>query len=182
MKKEDSKQFTHKELVNIAYRWVLANASCGFAFREFNAVTDTGEQPDVIGFGSWGHSVLIEVKVSRNDFLADKKKKFRLNPETGMGSQRYYCCPTGLIKPDELPEGWGLIYVNEKGRATKVKSLNQGNIYAKKLPCNTQAEMALMYSALRRLHIRGRIDEIYSMPGEEVEIIEVTEDDIEKGS
>lgn len=88
-------KITHKQAVQIAYRWVLKNASCGFALKELVTSNDTGEQPDVIGFGSSNHSVLIEVKISRADFLSDKKKKFRVNPEKGMGSRRYYCCPEG---------------------------------------------------------------------------------------
>lgn len=172
---EEPHRFTHKELVDIAYKWVLKNASCGVAFKEFNCHNDTGEQADVLGFGSWGHSVLIEVKVSRGDFLSDKKKKFRIAPETGMGSQRYYCCPTGMIKAEELPEGWGLLYVNDQGRATKARSLNPGNIYSKKIPCNIQAEMAVMYSALRRLQLRGRIDEIYCPLSEVENVIDKTE-------
>src|ERR1700743_1391059 len=107
---------THSELVQIAYRWVLKNGSCGVAFKEL-VTLGSNEIPDVIGFGAWEHSVLIECKVSRSDFLADKHKSFRKEPHLGMGNQRFYCCPTGLIKVEELPEGWGLIYVNEKGKA-----------------------------------------------------------------
>jgi len=166
---------THKDLVQIAHRWVLKNASCGVAFKEFVSNNNTGEQPDVIGFGSWGHSVLIEVKISRSDFLCDKHKKFRKEPHTGMGTRRYYCCPTGLIKKEELPEGWGLIYVSEKGKAIavhqpqrKVENGLYGGVEWIKHEKNANAEMALMYSALRRLQIRGRIDECYQ-PLEEFE-------------
>lgn len=152
---------THKKLVKVAYKWVLANTSCGVAFRELNTIAN--ETPDVIGFGSWGHSVLVEVKVTRTDFLSDKNKSFRKNPTMGMGSQRFYCCPAGLIKKEELPQGWGLVYVNEKMRATCVYSPYKGNIGERivPLPKNIIAEHILMYSALRRLHLRGRIDEIY---------------------
>jgi hypothetical protein len=153
------RQFTHSDLVEIAYKWVMKNASCGFAFKEFKSLAE--EQPDVIGFGSSGHSVLIECKASRSDFLADKRKPFRVNPQLGMGSQRLYCCPAGLIKVDELPEGWGLIYVDDNKKARKVHSLNPGNIYLKSIPKNDRAEMDVMYSALRRLQIRNRIEEVY---------------------
>lgn len=79
-----------------------------------------GENPDVFGVrhGSNGHDVgtiLLEVKVGRGDFLKDRKKPHRLNPETGIGKWRYYICPTNLIKPSEVPEKWGLIYVNGRG-------------------------------------------------------------------
>lgn len=154
--------FTHNELVRIAYRWVLANGSCGVAFRELVS-SGTDEIPDVIGFGAWNHSVMIECKVSRSEFLCDRKKSFRANPSLGMGSQRFYCVPAGLIKKEELPDGWGLLYVTDKG-----KCISQFNPY--RGPTGTthpgheksmRAELGIMYSALRRLHLRGRMEEIY---------------------
>lgn len=156
---------THKELIEIAYKWVLNNTSCGFAFKELVSQT-TNEIADVIGFGSGGHSVMIEVKVSRSDFLQDKKKSFRHKPENGMGSQRFYLCPTDLIKVTDLPEGWGLIYVNDKMKARCVFSPYKGNIGErnKVLKKNLLAEHGLMYSALRRLTLKGRLDEIYDSP------------------
>lgn len=162
-------QWTHKQLIPIAYRWVLKNGSCGVAFKELNSLASNGEYPDVIGFGSWGRSVLIEVKVSRSDFLCDKKKSFRKNPEKGMGRYRYYCCPTGLIKQNELPNGWGLIYVDDKGKAKCVfnpysRWVNGVGLTAEHHPGfnqNMHAEHSLMYSALHRLHIKGHIDSIY---------------------
>jgi len=78
--------FTHKKLVEIAYRWLLNNGGVGVAFKELKSSAD--EIPDVIGFDSW-HSILIEVKVSRSDFLSDKKKSHR---SKGMGNWRFYCC------------------------------------------------------------------------------------------
>lgn len=68
------------------------------------------ERVDAILFCS-DYSYLIETKISRSDFLADAKKTFRKDPTQGIGDYRYYACPEGLIKPDELPEKWGLIYV-----------------------------------------------------------------------
>lgn len=66
------------------------------------------ERVDAILFNSTS-SFLIETKISRADFKADAKKSFRQNG--GVGRYRYYACPEGLIKPEELPEKWGLIYV-----------------------------------------------------------------------
>ncbi|TGM19061.1 hypothetical protein EHQ82_10935 [Leptospira selangorensis] len=156
-------KFTHTELVAIAYKWLLNNTSCGVAFKELVATSNTNEIPDVIGFGSQGFSVLIECKTSRADFFADRKKHFRTQfPEMGMGSHRLYCAPKGMIKIGELPDGWGLIEVNEKGRAKCVHKKWEGNNYGfGSLSKNLRAEHSLMYSALRRLHIRNRIDEIY---------------------
>lgn len=158
---------THRQLVEIAHKWVLKNASCGVAFKEL-VCSCSNEIPDVIGFGSWDHSVLVECKVSRSDFLSDKNKSFRLNPETGMGTQRFYCCPTGLIKIQDLPDGWGLLYVSDKGKCQRVHEVLLPNPkfpnskIAFKHERNILAERSIMYSALRRLHLRGRIEEIYN--------------------
>lgn len=142
---------THKELVNLSYKFVLKNISCGFAVKELK--TTTNEIVDVLGFGAWNHSVLLEIKVSRTDFLKDKNKPFRKNPEQGVGKYRFYCCPKNLIKIEELPENWGLIYY-ENNKLEIVhnpycSSLN-GNIFKGGFNYNKDAERAIMYSALRR--------------------------------
>lgn len=155
---------THNDLVQIAYRWVLKRGSCGVAFKELNTTTSNREYPDVIGFGAWNHSVLIEVKVSRPDFMKDRHKSFRKDPSLGMGKYRYYMCPAGLIKPEDLPERWGLIYVNDQMKARCVVNPYghvDGNIRRNGFERNIHAEHQLMYSALRRLHIKGHIDCIY---------------------
>lgn len=159
---------THKELVEVAYRWILKNGGVGVAFKELYTAACNGEYPDVIGFASGCHSVLIECKVSRSDFLADRKKLFRKEPVLGMGSYRYYCCPSGLIKVDELPEGWGLIYENN-GKAKLVHKpvieLQTERGYPYKTHYrhekNIRAEQGVMYSALRRLFIKGYMKHIY---------------------
>lgn len=160
--------WTHAQLISIAYKWVLKNESVGVAFKELNTNCSNGEYPDVIAFGAWGYSVLIEVKVSRSDFLSDKNKPFRKDPERGMGTRRFYCCPTGLIKESDLPDGWGLIYVNETGKATCVLNPYKGKIVNNVVikghdgfKKNIHAEHGIMYSALRRLHIKGHIETIY---------------------
>lgn len=63
-------------------------------------------------------STIIEVKTSHSDFLNDKKKYCRSEEAESSGHQignyRYYLCPEGVIKPEELPDGWGLLYWNGK--------------------------------------------------------------------
>lgn len=113
-------QRTHAELCDIAVKWLKRPQSgkgpgCNVAMSECQSGY-VGEIPDAIGFrlehpGSV--SVVVEVKTSRSDFLADRKKAHRV--EGGMGTYRYFMCPTGLIWVDELPQGWGLLYVNERG-------------------------------------------------------------------
>lgn len=159
--------FTHKELVMIAYKWCCKNASCGVVFRELKTITS--EIPDVLGFGSWGHSVLIECKASRSDFLSDKRKPFRNSEGRGMGRHRYYCCPAGLINIEDLPEGWGLVWVDDSGKAKLkyrpfVEFKTSDDLEYKqqyRFAVNEEAERNLLYSVLRRLNLRGRIEEIY---------------------
>lgn len=115
-------KFTHRELCEIGAKFLRRSESanghgCHFAIVE---PASYGENPDVFGIrhGLNGYdigTVLLEAKTSRSDFLADKKKPHRLNPAMGVGKWRYFICPKDLIKPEELPEKWGLIYVSPKG-------------------------------------------------------------------
>lgn len=111
---------THKELCTLAVKWLQRPHSAGgpgclVAVSEV-ASGWTGEIPDAIGF-SLSHwetgATVIEVKVTRSDFQADRRKSHRITG--GMGSWRYYMAPKGLIKLEELPEGWGLIEVTPGG-------------------------------------------------------------------
>ncbi len=155
---------THSELVEIGYKWVLNK--CAFAFKELVTIGHFGEAPDVIGFRDDG-SFLLEAKATINDYYSDKKKKFRKFPEYGMGDWRFYIVPKGLITIDQLPEMWGLIEVNNKGKARmSYNPFGKGNIYSnwKRNPKYEKSEIIMMKSALRRLHLRNRIDEIYIKP------------------
>lgn len=116
------KQWTHAELCTIAVKWLKRPNSnnghgCHVAVSEVRSGW-TGEIPDAIGFRQSGYaasdgSVVVEVKVSRSDYLADRKKPHRI--EGGLGNWRYFMCPEGMIQPDELPEGWGLLWINKRG-------------------------------------------------------------------
>ncbi|WP_432709720.1 hypothetical protein [Pedobacter sp.] len=112
---------THSELSSLAEKWLKRSFSqnghgCHVAFTEG---CSRGENADVIGFRhSTPHqgSVVIEVKVSRADFLRDRKKGHRLDHNTGMGRWRYYMCPQELLQPVDLPEGYGLLWVTDQKR------------------------------------------------------------------
>lgn len=77
------------------------------------------ERCDAILFDS-NNSFMIETKISRSDFLADFKKEHRKNGGL-IGNYRYYACPAGLIKPEEIPEKWGLIYVDLDNKRSRAK-------------------------------------------------------------
>jgi len=90
---------------------------CQFALTETKAEF-VAEIPDAIGF-RYDDSVVIEVKVSRADFIKDKSKPHRLEPASGMGRFRYFMAPAGVIKAAELPDSWGLLEVGARN-AVKV--------------------------------------------------------------
>src|SRR5208337_3412187 len=103
---------THAQLVEKAVRW-LRRSRCGAVLSE--QACASGEMPDAIGWKRACHSVLVECKVTRADFLADRAKPFRQNPEKGVGSERFYLTPPALVQPAELPAGWGLLECRRGG-------------------------------------------------------------------
>jgi len=130
----------------MAVRW-LRHYRCGVVLSEQACVS--GEMPDAIGWKKACHSVLVECKVSRADFMADGDKPFRQRPEIGVGCERYYLAPRGLIRIEELPAGWGLLGVCGR-EVERVKAS------AKNLRCEAgfESEMNLLLASLRRVEIR----------------------------
>jgi hypothetical protein len=137
---------THAQLVERAVRW-LRSYRCGVVLSEQACVS--GEMPDALGWKQACHSVLVECKVTRADFLADRVKPFRLKPEKGVGSERFYLTPPGLIHCEELPPGWGLLELR-RGRVEMVQAS------AKNLRTATgfRYEMNLLLASLRRVEVR----------------------------
>lgn len=126
----------HYELCKLGARLIRSrknptlpfNTPCKFATVEL--VCAGAELTDVWGTNGY-ETVVIEVKTSHADFLADKRKYARskqaqiLNHQ--IGNYRYYLCPEGVIKKEELPENWGLLAYDGKvihriKMATKVES------------------------------------------------------------
>ncbi|AFE86388.1 hypothetical protein FDH27_gp061 [Vibrio phage SSP002] len=165
-KKRNLKDSEHSQLCLLAKKWILKNGFGVAIDDRMKAACDTGEQPDAMGWNA-SVSIVIEVKTSRSDFLADKNKKFRANPRLGMGDWRFYLCPKGLISKDEVPEGWGLLYYHE-GKIRRVHGGPKSNGWSfDGIPFvgNKDCEMSYMYSALRRMVVRGHLESMYSMDG-----------------
>lgn len=108
------------------------------------------ENTDVWGYDGFCTSV-IEVKVSHRDFLADRKKWWRSQAPDDMkaGNLRWYLCPEGIIKPEELPDGWGLLYWDGKQIVPQV-----GPKYN---AATGHADMKILYSILRRENFPEKI-------------------------
>lgn len=137
---------THERLVARAVSW-LRRYGCGVVLSEQSCAS--GETPDAIGWKRGCHSVVVECKVSRADFLSDREKAFRQKPEIGMGCERFYLAPAGLLKPDEMLQGWGLLEL--RGREVVPISASTGKMRSAR---GFRYEMNLLLASLRRVEVR----------------------------
>jgi hypothetical protein len=137
---------THSQLVAKAVRW-LRTYRCGVVLSEQACVS--GEMPDAIGWKRACHSVLVECKVTRADFLADRAKPFRLKPQHGVGCERFYLAPAGMIRREELPAGWGLLEFRGGRIEVAVESVKNLRSAA-----GFRYEMSLLLASLRRVEVR----------------------------
>jgi hypothetical protein len=137
---------THAQLVQKAVEWLRAHR-CGVVLSEQACLS--GEMPDAIGWKRACHSILMECKVSRSDFLADLEKPFRLQPEIGVGCERFYLAAAGLIRAQEIPTGWGLLeYHNRKIELVRASARNL------RTATGFRYEMNLLLASLRRVEVR----------------------------
>ena len=148
MAKSSSQEAKHAQLVTRATEWLRRRYKCGIILAEQYCAT--GEVPDVIAWKGFCKSVLVECKVSRADFLADAAKPFRQKPEEGMGSQRFYMAPAGMIAADELPKHWGLLELH--GREVRM-TVKPGRIDLR-TEAGLMKEMNLLLASLRRVEVR----------------------------
>ncbi|HLK31788.1 MAG TPA: hypothetical protein VKT29_01780 [Terriglobales bacterium] len=138
---------THAQMVEIATAW-LRRYRCGVVLSE--QACANGEVPDAIGWKGKCRSVVVECKVSRADFLADRGKPFRQDPEIAMGCERFYLAPAGLLAPQELPPGWGLLECTGRKVEIKVKPSRR----SLRTAVGMEFEMNLLLASLRRVEIR----------------------------
>ncbi|HZR55239.1 MAG TPA: hypothetical protein VFA74_00075 [Terriglobales bacterium] len=137
---------THTQLVQKAVEW-LRRYRCGVVLSEQACIS--GEMPDAIGWKKACHSVVVECKISRADFIADRNKLSRQRPDIGLGCERFYFMPAGLARPEELPAGWGLLeFHNRKVILIRRSAKNFRSEVGFKY------EMNLLLASLRRVEIR----------------------------
>lgn len=130
----------HDRLVQVARRWLSGTAGCRFVLTEMRAAS-VYEQPDAIGWKGRGESLMIECKASRSDFLADKKKPHNRR-KVRLGQRRFYLAPRDLIKPDELPERWGLL----EQHGSRVRRIVDAETF-QEFARDTEGEMCLLLAA-----------------------------------
>lgn len=101
------------------------------------------ENPDIWAFNGWS-TIVVEVKVSRADFLNDKKKVWHQQglEECLAGNYRYYLTPKGLLTEADLPDGVGLLEWDGKAISRSVR--------ARRRTVSNHADGIIMASLLRR--------------------------------
>lgn len=152
---EEPIKLTHKQAVRRISNWMRGTMRYTAVFTELT--TRARETPDVIGWRG-SNSTLIEVKVTRSDFLADKKKFFRRLEHFGVGDKRYYACPSGLIKVEELPKGWGLLEIREH----QIREMAEPETKV----VDKREEVTMLLSAIRRLEISTAVFVMQEDPDE----------------
>lgn len=117
-KKTSERKYTHAEVQDAVASYFMTAGRMRIVCKEMRSKLK--EVPDIYGIDRLG-TYMVEVKVTRKDFLADAKKTFRLRPKEGVGKWRYYACPAGVILESDLPPKWGLIYLHPDGKIEIVR-------------------------------------------------------------
>lgn len=132
-------------------------------------------EADIFEVTKSGYLYEYEVKISRSDFFSENKKigKSKCITDGKRCNYFYYLVPKGLIKPDEIPEYAGLIYVNNIRHTNTRKMGNYGDhpdwseprlvLYTVKLAPKLSSDklgekylLKLLESTYRRFHNRIR--------------------------
>src|SRR5699024_4855968 len=75
-----------------------------------------------------GHErVLIEIKVSRSDFLREHKKPWKMRNAARTAHRAYYATPEGIIKDSDDLGDVGHLIVHENGTITTRKRARRNN-------------------------------------------------------
>jgi hypothetical protein len=141
-----NRMVTHAQLVEKAVAW-LRHYRCGVVLSEQACVS--GEMPDAIGWKRACHSVVVECKISRADFLADRVKPWRRKPEGAVGCERFYLTPPSLVKLEELPPKWGLLELRNRRVEILKPAARDG-----RSTTGFRHEMNLLLASLRRVEVR----------------------------
>lgn len=131
---------THDDLIARVQRWLRNTRKNVVVLAEIGS--DGRECPDLIAWKYRGLCTVIECKVSRSDFMRDRKKSFRMRG--GMGEARFYATPPGLLVLADLPVSWGLIEVGPR----LVRVVRESGRFV--LDRNTRGETACLISAVQR--------------------------------
>lgn len=134
---------THKDLVIRGVKWLKNNHHYKYrspiVLPEYSCSANS--IPDVIGISA-DRTTVLECKVSRSDFKADAKKGHRRYINQ-LGNSRFYLVPTGLITPEEINNGWGLLYCHDH----KITIEKESDWFTE----TRNQEYRVLYSLIRRI-------------------------------
>ncbi len=153
---------THRELCQIAYKFLKRNGFKVCFHDRFIAVTSTGEQPDAMGFRN-SASCLIEAKCSRADLLADRKSvfvKIRLL-EWATGDSLLVSRELFQLRIYHLAGDYFTLLTEEYGKYMGGPRVIAVGVILTISHLLEISECDYMLSALRRMELRGHLNEIY---------------------
>lgn len=69
---------------------------------------------DFVDLFAWqyGHTILYVIAETQNEFSKHLDKIAR-RPDNYAGEEKYFVIPAGVITPDQVPNGFGVIYVSD---------------------------------------------------------------------
>lgn len=121
--KKDAKEYTEKGIQKILRAHFMSPNSMKYRIEN---LTVYAWESDSLSVTKTGYAYECEIKISRSDFFNDKKKERKHQILEGTYSLKqyektyplrpnyfYYVVPEGLVKPEEVPEFAGLIYITE---------------------------------------------------------------------
>jgi len=97
-------------------------------FVELNEGTGSfgGRRIDFFAFNLWPSKkylkIAYEIKVSRSDFFKELDDPRKREPAERLANECYFATPVGMVQPDEVPEGWGLIEMIANGLRIKKRA------------------------------------------------------------
>jgi hypothetical protein len=155
---------THEDLRKRAVDWLTKRRGCGVVLSELKSIY-TSEIPDAIGWKG-PDSTVIEVKISRADFHAQKRKH-----HFGVGRKRYFLVPSNLVTVEDLGDSdYGLLWASDH----QIRVIRDPTL---RMDYDFRSETALLVSALRRVRTREFLTLVPIQP-DEVEQIEIVPEPI----
>lgn len=150
---------THEELRKRAVKWLVNSRRCSVVLSEM--VSAAWECPDAIGWRQ-SYSTLIECKASRADFHRNGDKP-TIRADRGMGRERYFLVPEGLISVADMEryEGYGLLWADKHSVRVKKPATSRET--------NKDGEILMLVSALRRVRTREFLTIVTEAPSEGIQ-------------
>jgi hypothetical protein len=168
----DAQRREHGIMALLADRWRPPEFA---AFAEMaNSTGGAGRRIDFFAVACWaskggkGHSIAVEVKISRSDFRRELKEPAKREFAWSVANECWFAVEKGVCEISEIPQGWGLMERTAAGLVVR-RAAQQRDI--------EPWPAAFVAAFARRLSDPppARTKEIYRFAGRDI-----TEDDVEK--